>query len=150
MMASGLVDLTDIELFMGDTAILAAVDWAHQHDVKVVMCNHDFDKTPDKEEIISRLKKMQTLNADICKIAVMPNSSQDVVVLLDATATMQAEFADRPIVTMSMGGLGVVSRLAGETFGSAMTFGAAKKASAPGQVPIAELRSVLDLLHKSK
>lgn len=150
MMASGLVDLTDIELFMGDTAILAAVNWAHQHDVKVVMCNHDFDKTPDKEEIISRLKKMQTLNADICKIAVMPNSSQDVVVLLDATATMQAEFADRPIVTMSMGGLGVVSRLAGETFGSAMTFGAAKKASAPGQVPIAELRSVLDLLHKSK
>ena len=114
------------------------------------MCNHDFDKTPDKEEIISRLKKMQTLNADICKIAVMPNSSQDVVVLLDATATMQTEFADRPIVTMSMGGLGVVSRLAGETFGSAMTFGAAKKASAPGQVPIAELRSVLDLLHKSK
>ncbi|MGX7419786.1 type I 3-dehydroquinate dehydratase [Carnobacterium gallinarum] len=150
MMASGLVDLTDIELFMGDEEVLAAVNYAHQHHVKVVMCNHDFDQTPAKDEIIARLQKMQHLNADICKIAVMPQSAKDVITLLDATTTMSEEYADRPIVTMSMGGLGVVSRVAGEIFGSAMTFGAAKKASAPGQVPVAELRSVLDLMHKSK
>lgn len=149
MMTSGLVDLTDIELFMGDDEVLSAVDCAHKNGIQVVMCNHDFDKTPAKEEIIARLRKMQTLQADICKIAVMPQSAKDVVTLLDATATMQADYADRPIVTMSMGGLGVVSRLAGETFGSAMTFGAAKKASAPGQVPVKELRSVLELLHQS-
>lgn len=49
---------------------------------------------------------------------------------------------------MSMAGTGVISRLAGEVFGSAMTFGAAKKASAPGQIDVNELRHVLDLLHK--
>lgn len=30
-----------------------------------------------------------------------------------------------------------------------MTFGAAKQASAPGQVPVAELRSMLNVLHDS-
>jgi 3-dehydroquinate dehydratase I len=50
---------------------------------------------------------------------------------------------------MSMAGKGVVSRLTGEVFGSALTFGAAKKASAPGQVPVQKLRSVLNLLHSN-
>ncbi|MNJ04023.1 3-dehydroquinate dehydratase [compost metagenome] len=50
---------------------------------------------------------------------------------------------------MSMAGYGVVSRLAGEIFGSALTFGAAHQPSAPGQVAAAELRKVLELLHGS-
>ncbi|MNN87342.1 3-dehydroquinate dehydratase [compost metagenome] len=62
---------------------------------------------------------------------------------------MQEQYADRPIITMSMAGYGVVSRLAGEIFGSALTFGAAQKPSAPGQVAAAELRKVLELLHGS-
>ncbi|MDU3369854.1 MAG: type I 3-dehydroquinate dehydratase, partial [Clostridioides difficile] len=41
------------------------------------------------------------------------------------------------------------SRLCGEIFGSALTFGAAKSVSAPGQISFKELNSVLNLLHKS-
>ena len=52
-------------------------------------------------------------------------------------------------MTMSMGGTGVISRLAGEVFDSAFTFGAGKEASAPGQIPIADLRKVLEILHGS-
>ena len=44
---------------------------------------------------------------------------------------------------------GVISRLCGEVFGSSMTFGAAKKASAPGQMGVNDLSTVLDLLHKA-
>jgi len=40
-----------------------------------------------------------------------------------------------------------VSRLTGELFGSALTFGAAKTASAPGQIPVTELREILTVLH---
>jgi 3-dehydroquinate dehydratase-1 len=50
---------------------------------------------------------------------------------------------------MSMAGTGVISRLCGEVFGSALTFGAAKKASAPGQMGVNELETVLRLLHRS-
>ena len=34
-------------------------------------------------------------------------------------------------------------------FGSALTFGAASKASAPGQIGVHELKQVLDIIHKS-
>ncbi len=79
----------------------------------------------------------------------MPRSRADVLTLLSATEEMARRWADRPIITMSMGGDGVVSRLCGEVFGSAMTFGTAGQASAPGQIPVEELRVVLNILHRA-
>ena len=146
---TGLIDLVDIEAFTGDDAVKAVVETAHECGVKVVASNHDFHKTPEKDEIVSRLRKMQDLGADIPKIAVMPQSKKDVLTLLCATEEMATEYADRPIITMSMSGTGVISRLCGEVFGSALTFGAVGKASAPGQMGAEDLQTVLGLLHKS-
>ena len=139
----------DVEVFTGDDIVKEIVKNAHACGVKVVASNHDFDKTPEKAEIVKRLRKMQELDADIPKIAVMPNCKKDVLTLLSATEEMYTEYADRPIITMSMAGTGVISRLCGEVFGSALTFGAAKKASAPGQMGVEDLKIVLELLHKS-
>ncbi|WP_410495273.1 type I 3-dehydroquinate dehydratase [Cellulosilyticum sp. ST5] len=150
MAETGMADMIDVELFTGDEIVKEIVDFAHSKNVKVVMSNHDFFKTPAKEEIISRLCKMQEMNADLPKIAVMPQTTEDVLTLLSATNEMVTKHADRPIITMSMAGLGVISRLAGEAFGSALTFGAAKAASAPGQVPVEKLAQVLEILHESK
>jgi 3-dehydroquinate dehydratase I len=149
MAASGQIDIVDIELFNDGEEIKSIISAAHDNKVYVIISNHDFDKTPDKEEIISRLRKAQNLGGDLPKIAVMPKSAADVLTLLDATNTMNEQYADRPIITMSMAGKGVISRLAGEIFGSALTFGAAKKASAPGQVPVTELRNILSLINRS-
>ena len=146
---TGLVDLVDVEAFTGDDAVKAVVETAHANGVKVIASNHDFHKTPAKEEIVSRLRKMQELGADIPKIAVMPQNKKDVLTLLGATEEMASEYADRPIITMSMAGTGVISRLCGEVFGSALTFGAVGKVSAPGQMGIEDLTTVLGLLHKS-
>ena len=146
---SGLVDMIDLELFTGDDQVKETVAYAHAHDVKVVMSNHDFHKTPEAEEIIARLRKMQSFDADIPKIALMPQSTSDVLTLLAATLEMQEQYADRPIITMSMAKTGVISRLAGEVFGSAATFGAVKKASAPGQISVNDLRTVLTILHQA-
>ena len=139
----------DVEGFTGDDIVKDIVAAAHECGVKVVASNHDFDKTPDKDDIVGRLRKMQDLGADIPKIAVMPQNKKDVLTLLAATEEMSNEYADRPIITMSMAGTGVISRLCGEVFGSALTFGAAKKASAPGQMGVDDLKTVLELLHKS-
>ena len=146
---SGYVDLIDVEAFTGDDVVKTIIDAAHKAGVKVIASNHDFFKTPEKEEIIRRLRMMQDFGADIPKMAVMPTCKQDVITLLSATLEMSEKYADRPIITMSMAGTGVVSRLTGETFGSALTFGAASKASAPGQVGVHELKQVLDIIHSS-
>ena len=144
---TGLVDLIDVEAFTGDDIVKEIIAGAHAAGVKVVASNHDFGKTPEKDDIVGRLRKMQDLGADIPKIAVMPQNKKDVLTLLAATEEMANEYADRPIITMSMAGTGVISRLAGEVFGSALTFGAAAKASAPGQMGVEDLKQVLTLLH---
>jgi 3-dehydroquinate dehydratase I len=146
---SGQIDIVDVELFNDEEEIKLLISAAHDNKVYVIISNHDFDKTPAKEEIVARLRKAQELGGDLPKIAVMPKSAADVLTLLDATNTMNEQYGDRPIITMSMAGKGVISRLAGEIFGSALTFGAAKKASAPGQVPVTELRRILSLINNS-
>ena len=146
---TGLVDLIDVEIFTGDEIVKRIIGEAHKAGVKVVASNHDFDKTPDKDDIVGRLRKMQECDADIPKIAVMPRNTRDVLTLLNATEEMFTTYADRPIITMSMAGTGVISRLCGEVFGSALTFGAAKKASAPGQVGVEDLNTILQLIHRS-
>ncbi|WP_053361953.1 type I 3-dehydroquinate dehydratase [Bacillus sp. FJAT-27251] len=144
---SGLVDFIDVELFSDEGAVRKLVKKAHENQVLVIVSTHDFEKTPPKEEILYRLRKAQELGGDLPKIAVMPNDASDVLTLLEATHMMSTTYADRPIVAISMAGTGMISRLAGELFGSALTFGTANKASAPGQMPAAELKKVLSLLH---
>ena len=144
---TGYVDFIDVEIFTGDDVVREIIDGAHAAGVRVIASNHDFFKTPAKSDIIYRLRKMQDMGADIPKISVMPQSKRDVLTLLCATEEMVTDYADRPIITMSMAGTGVISRLCGEVFGSSMTFGAAKKASAPGQMGVNDLNTVLDLLH---
>ncbi len=144
---SGFIDLVDVELFSSQDKIKELIAFAKGKDVKVIMSNHDFYKTPEKEEIVNRLVKMQEYDADITKIAVMPQCEEDVLTLLSATLEMKKEKGDRPCITMSMASLGVLSRLCGELFGSCMTFVAAKEVSAPGQVNVKEVRNILDLLH---
>lgn len=148
MIASGNIDLVDIEVFTATEQAAAIIEAAHKHGVKVVGSNHDFEKTPDKEEIVQRLCYMQSIGVDIPKIAVMPQSKKDVLTLLEATDEMVSNYADRPIVTMSMAKTGIVSRITGELFGSAITFGTQGKASAPGQIPVKELKKILEMLHK--
>ncbi|AZU60950.1 type I 3-dehydroquinate dehydratase [Neobacillus mesonae] len=143
---TGQADIIDIELFSDESLVKSLVEWAHANNIFVIISNHDFEKTPSKEEIIARLKKAQELGGDLPKIAVMPQSQADVLTLLDATNIMYTQYANRPIITISMGSRGVISRLAGGAFGSALTFGSAGRESAPGQIAVSELRRVLKLL----
>lgn len=132
---SGLIDLVDVELSRGEKAMKTIVEVAHEAGVKVVGSRHNFKSTPDKDIIVRNLCKMQDLGCDIAKFAVMPQSERDVLTLLDATLTMKEEHDETPVITMSMGHKGVISRICGEAFGSCITFGTAGKASAPGQLP---------------
>ena len=122
-----------------------AIDAAHAAGVPVVASNHDFEATPPAEEIVRRLRAMEDAGADVAKIAVMPRSAADVVTLLAATEQAH-RLVGVPLVTMSMGALGAVTRLGGGVFGSAATFATVGPPSAPGQLPAEGVRSALDLL----
>ncbi|MDO5548413.1 MAG: type I 3-dehydroquinate dehydratase [Eubacteriales bacterium] len=143
---SGLVDALDVELFRGDAVVREIISCAHEQGIAVVVSNHNFTETPAQADIVSRLQKAQALGGDILKIAVMPQTAQDVLTLLAATEEAH-RLCSQPLITMSMGPLGAVSRISGEVFGSAVTFGAAGKASAPGQLSADSLHQILSTLH---
>ena len=143
-----LADMVDIELFSGAEQAKKLIAFAKETDVKIIMSNHDFNTTPDATTIVNRLRSMQDLGADVVKIAVMPENKLHVVNLLAATAMMKEAYAEVPVVTMSMGKMGAVSRISGQVFGSAITFASFAEASAPGQIPVDKMDEALTLVEK--
>ena len=115
--------------------------------IKLIFSFHNFEYTPDKDAIINKLAEAQELGADIAKLAVMPRNNEDVLTLLDATLKARTGPVEVPIVTMSMGKTGSITRLAGGLFGSDITFAAGKESSAPGQMPIDDLRQAMSLVY---
>lgn len=147
VLGSGRADAIDVELFQGEETVRELVGLARKSGVKTVLSNHDFHATPPEAELLARLARMQELGGDIGKIAVMPESMADVLALLTATEKASRTLSI-PIITMSMGGRGAVSRILGELTGSVLTFGMAGIPSAPGQIPVGELRELLEEIHK--
>lgn len=145
----GKTDFIDVELNRGEALCKAITADAHAHHVRVVMSNHDFHGTAPAPELERRMKLMDTLGADILKVAVMPKDTGDVLKILTATWEMKSKYTTKPLITMAMAGAGCVTRLAGEPFGSAATFGMVGHASAPGQVDVHSLQTVLNILHTS-
>lgn len=139
-------DLIDIEFFPAGSDLPGLIAAAHTAGVKVVCSSHDFQKTPPQAELVTRMTAMQQAGADLPKLAVMPQTRADVLALLAATAEMADLHPETPVITMSMGTLGAVSRLSGAAFGSAMTFANPGQASAPGQIPLDIVNASLDAL----
>lgn len=145
---SGIPDMVDIELCSDANEVSALTKLAHDKGIRIVMSNHDFSKTPEADVIVGRLRRMQDMGADIAKIAVMPENVAQVLTLLEATNVMYTKYAEIPLVTISMGSLGGVTRLCGQIFGSAVTFASLEQSSAPGQIPAAELYPMLQGVDK--
>ena len=142
---SGAADLVDIELRNGPQFIKTVKDFARGKS-RVILSFHDFDATPADECLYQKIEEMVQQEADIAKVACMPQTPSDVLRLMEVTFRARIAFPSVPLCTMSMGALGSLSRMAGFLFGSDMAFAGAREVSAPGQVPIGEVRSIAESL----
>ena len=144
----------DVEVQRG--CLRRVCEQAHELGVDVVASFHDFEATPPDEVLEEVLARMASEGADLAKIAVWPTSADDVARLLGVCARATAAPGEGtglglPVAAMSMGALGAVSRVA-PAFGSALTFAVVPdeqgevRASAPGQMPIQDVRRCLELL----
>ncbi|MCF2706635.1 type I 3-dehydroquinate dehydratase [Arcanobacterium haemolyticum] len=139
--------IAGIDVEIERTTYSKIVHTAHQAGVSVIASKHDFEGTPHGGTIVDTLARMADTGADVAKFAVMARTPIDVVHLAEATW----EAADRlaiPVITMAMGPLGTLSRVAGGIFGSAATFATIAEASAPGQVPLTEAIPVVRAIEK--
>lgn len=146
--ASGHAEMVDYEMGNEPAQVREVRELAKDNNVKLILSFHDFKGTPSLQVLGQRFDQAQQLGADVAKVAVMPHNMEDVLTLL--TATLQAsEKLDIPVISMSMGGFGSVTRLCGWAFGSAMTFAVGESSSAPGQMPIEDINSGLAVLRKA-
>lgn len=137
------VSMIDFEVHNTIEHIQKVVEITHKYDKQVIMSYHNFTETPDDNTLMGYFIQMELFRADIAKIAVMPENKADVLRLLALTSEAD-ERISIPVVTMSMGELGKISRVLGWVHGSVMTFGIGAASSAPGQIQVKELRKAIE------
>ena len=142
------IDLVDFEMSNDATHIAKLRAASKAHDIKLILSFHNFSFTPGLETLDQRFLQAEQLGADIAKVSVLPRNLEDVLTLLSATLSASQKLRI-PLISMSMGPYGSLTRLFGWTFGSALTFAVGASSSAPGQVPIEDLNTVLAILQKS-
>jgi 3-dehydroquinate dehydratase-1 len=147
--ASRLVDFIDFEMGNDPDHVRRVRDSTRAHETRLILSYHNFGYTPGVEFLVQRFLEAERLGADVAKVAVMPRDRMDVLTLLAATAQADAK-GGIPLISMAMGPLGSVTRMIGGVFGSSLSFAVGEAASAPGQIPIADLNTVYDIIRRAR
>ena len=129
-----LVDYIDIELQSNDEYI----NKIHETGVKTIVSYHDFEKTPDLNEITYIVEKEQKLG-DIAKVAFMPQNLEDTLTILAVLSHC------KDTIAISMGDLGSYTRVMASKFDSPITFAAGRDVTAPGQIDIETMKALLNM-----
>ena len=146
LLRSSLIDIVDLELSNDDDFLQHLMQVARQCGIPVILAFHDFQRTLENDVLLSKIESMRSHGASIAKIAVMPQTPEDVLRLLQVTACARRLHPNLPLITMSMGALGSVTRVAGFLFGSDMSFALGQSGSAPGQIPMEDARKITEML----
>lgn len=146
--STGAIGLVDTEMSAQPHCIDIVRTAARSSETLLILSYHDFAATPSTDALFGKFARAQELGGDVAKVAVMPQTPADVLALLNATLRAHTELG-LPLISMSMGPLGVLTRAAGWMFGSSVTFAAGLGRSAPGQLPVADLNGVVEILRKS-
>ena len=121
---------------------------ARKNGKKVIASFHNFNCTPSRDILNQKFTQAELYGADVAKVAVMPQTLEDVLTLINVTLEAKNRLKI-PLISMSMGGLGAVTRMFGGVFGSAVSFAVGQSSSAPGQVPIEDLKAVFSIISRS-
>ena len=129
-----LVDYVDIELQSNDEYI----EKIHDTGVTTIVSYHDFEKTPQLDEINYIVEKEHELG-DIAKVAFMPQNLEDTLTILAVLSHFENTIA------ISMGDIGSYTRIMASKFDSPITFAAGTDVTAPGQIDIETMKALLNM-----
>lgn len=134
-------DYIDFEYFSHQSVFKEMLDFPN-----LVLSYHNFEETP--ENFMEIMSELTSLSPAVVKMAVMANTEQDALDVMNYTRGFKTLNAEQTFATMSMGKIGMLSRIAGMVTGSCWTFASLDEASAPGQISLANTRKFLDILEK--
>lgn len=145
--ASGQIDAVDIEYPRRNVFGKGSEFWkrAFERNVRAILSMHFWERMPERDEWFELLNVMQESPADLIKVAVMPRNEEDVVHLSSWATVFRQAGNRKPMIVIAMSEMGKISRIEPQRFGSAMTFAYVDKPSAPGQIEIGELKTLLSI-----
>lgn len=140
-------DIVDVEYFTYSNPA-GLIEKIQQTGTAVIASHHDFDKTPTQGVMVRIMEEMQKADPDIIKLCVMPKRPEDVMALLGAVGEFERSNPGLVLMPISMGKLGVITRIAAQVFGGAITFAAFDQASAPGQIRYENLIDAMEMIRE--
>ena len=147
--ASRLVDFIDFEMVNDAEHVRRVRQSTRAHKVRLILSYHNFSYTPGIDFLVQQFLEAERLGADVAMVSVMPRDRADVLTLLAATEQADAK-THIPLISVSMGPLGSVSRMIGGLFGSGLCYAVGESSSAPGQIPIGDLVTVFDIIRRAR
>jgi len=126
----------DVEIESGAKFISTLRKSATEHNCKLIVSYHNFEKTPDLPELEQIAERCRAAQADIVKVACMVNDEQDILNIKSLYTK------NHPIIALGMGEKGVITRTKAYEWGAPFTFAAAAAdaATAPGQISFEGLK----------
>ena len=113
----------------------------------LILSYHNFQETP--ENMMEILSELTSLNPKLVKVAVMAHTEQDVLDLMNYTRGFKTLNPEQEYVTISMGKVGKVSRITADVTGSSWSFASLDEASAPGQISLANMKKIREILDEA-
>jgi len=130
----------DFDLFK-DEIIKAA----RKYGCKVITSYHDFVKTPVMRELEQVLNWCLESSPDIAKISCRVNSIEDNARLLSIYSL------NKNVISIGMGELGRITRIAATLLGAPFTYAANDKSrrTAPGQIDASTLKNIISMMSEA-
>jgi 3-dehydroquinate dehydratase type I len=111
------------------------IDFAHSHQCDVIISYHNYEKTPDLDELERIVQECYKQGADLAKIATHVNVNRD------NSKIISLYKAPGRLVAIGMGDLGRISRIVAPFLGAEFTYASLNEtvATAPGQISYEKL-----------
>ena len=121
---------------------------ARDCSARVIVSSHDFTGTPPAAALRATLRQMVASGADLGKIVTTATNADEALRVL--ALQQEAALLGFPLSAFAMGEPGRITRLATLYLGGAMTYAALDEhqATAPGQLSVAHLRSLITLFEQ--
>jgi 3-dehydroquinate dehydratase I len=115
------------------------IDFAHKYQCDVIISYHNYDKTPELEELEHIVHECYAMGADLAKIATHVNVNRDNSKILSLYK------APGRLVAIGMGDLGRISRIIAPFLGAEFTYASLNdsSATAPGQISYEKLNQFI-------
>lgn len=154
---SGLADIIDVQAFFPPSdessgkdeglklekkSIKELINTIKTDGLEVIASYHNFSETPGEEEIEEILAELNRLGS-IIKFASMAGSPEDVF-RLRGSIDRSRSFIRKPIIGISMGEIGKVSRITQDSAKSCISYAGLEGEVAPGQLSLGELYEILN------